>query len=184
MRYSMVCAACLVAVTFGATAAWATVEPPRVAPDAVAEMVWGVYCSSPPDSTIEAPGTAAGIVNLVETLPEIAFVQQIVPATLDVGFGVLMRTPDGIVHDPVVITVRHPPYRGTEITQEQWVTTLDDLEWNLIGFSFDTHEELVLGRWSFTAQLGDDEIFHIAFDVVPPELAPAATAACGAAITS
>jgi hypothetical protein len=84
----------------------------RVDPDLIAELIFGVYCAEEPIRTEDAPETASGVVNIVPELPEIRFSQTVVPAALDVGFGVLSRAPSGMVHDPVTITVTHPPFPG------------------------------------------------------------------------
>jgi hypothetical protein len=84
----------------------------RVDPDLIAELVFGVYCAEEPIRTEDAPETASGVINIVRDLPEIRFAQTVVPAALDIGFGVLSRAPSGMVHDPVTITVTHPPFPG------------------------------------------------------------------------
>lgn len=156
----------------------------RVDPDAIAELVFGVYCSSDPVRTEEAPETASGVVNIVPGIPEIRFAQTIVPAALGVGFGVLSRAPAGVLHDPVTITVTHPPFPESGIEVERWVTQIDGEGLNLTGFSFDIPEELVLGTWTFSAHAGGTELFHVTFEVVPPDLAPDVLADCGMRFTS
>lgn len=158
--------------------------PVRVNPDAIAELVYGIYCAEEPVRTEDAPETASGVVNIVPEIPRIRFAQSVVPAALDIGFGVLSRTPPGVVHDPVTITVTHPPFPGSGIEVERWVTRLDDLDFNLTGFSFDMPEELVLGTWTFTAHSGGAELFHVTFEVVPPELATGVMAECQMGFTS
>jgi hypothetical protein len=156
----------------------------RVNPDAIAELVFGVYCAADPVRTEEAPETASGVINIVPHIPEIRFAQTIVPAALDIGFGVLSRAPVGVLHDPVTITVTHPPFPGSGIEVERWVTQIDGDGLNLTGFSFDIPEELVLGPWSFSAHMGATELFHVTFEVVPPDLAPDVLTDCGRGFTS
>ena len=158
--------------------------PIRVDPDGIAELVFGVYCAEPPARVEEAPDTATGILNIVPRLPDIRFAQQVVPAAVGIGFGVLSRATPGVVHDPVTVTVTHPPYPDSGISVETWVTTIDDLDLGLTGFSFDTEGELVTGTWSFTATTGTRELYHVSFDVVPPELAGQVMATCQMAYTS
>ena len=158
--------------------------PVRVNPDMIAELVYGVYCATDPIRTEEAPETASGVVNIVPAVPEIRAAQVIVPAALDIGFGVLSRAPAGVVHDPVTITVTHPPFPNSGIEVERWLTQLDGEGFNLTGFSFDLPDELVLGTWTFTAEAGGTELFHVTFEVVPPELAPDVLAGCQMGFTS
>lgn len=158
--------------------------PVRVNPDAIAELVYGIYCAEEPVRTEEAPETASGVINIVPDVPQIRFAQAIVPAALDIGFGVLSRPPDGVVHDPVTITVVHPPFPGSGIEVERWITRFDDRRFNLTGFSFDVPEEMVLGTWTFTAHAGETELFHVTFEVVPPELATGVINECQMGFTS
>ncbi|MCU4655081.1 DUF3859 domain-containing protein [Roseibacterium sp. SDUM158016] len=156
----------------------------RVDPDQVAELVYGVYCAEDPVRTEEAPETASGVINIVPDLPRIRFAQTVVPAALDIGFGVLSRAPDGVIHDPVTITVTHPPFPDSGIEVERWTTRLDGEDFSLTGFSFDVPGELVLGTWTFSAHSGEKELFHVEFEVVPPELAAPVLAECMRGFTS
>jgi hypothetical protein len=84
----------------------------------------------------------------------------------------------------VTITVTHPPFPGSGIEVERWTTRLDSAEFNLTGFSFDVPEELVTGTWTFTASMAEVELFHVEFEVVPPELAAPVLAECQMGFTS
>jgi hypothetical protein len=156
----------------------------RVDPELIAELVFGVYCAEEPVRTEAAPDTASGVINIVPDLPTIRFAQNVVPAALDIGFGVLSRAPEGMVHDPVTITVTHPPFPGSGIEVERWTTRLGYEEFGLTGFSFDVPEELVTGTWTFTAATAGRELFHVAFEVVPPDMAAPVLAACQMGFTS
>ncbi len=156
----------------------------RVNPDMIAELVFGVYCAEDPVRTEDAPETASGVINIVPELPQIRFSQTVVPAVLDIGFGVLSRTPSGLVHDPVTITVTHPPFPSSGIEVERWTTRLGWEEFSLTGFSFDTQEELVLGTWTFEARIDGEELFFVAFEVVPPDMAAPVLAECQMGFTS
>jgi hypothetical protein len=177
----------LIAFAFLAVPAHAeseTAAPIRVNPDLIAELVYGIYCAEEPVRTEEAPETASGVINIVPDLPRIRFAQTIVPAALDIGFGILSRATDGMVHDPVTITVTHPPFPDSGIAVERWVTRLDWEDFNLTGFSFDVPGELVLGTWTFSAHTGDTELFHVEFEVVPPDFAANVLAECQMGFTS
>jgi hypothetical protein len=158
--------------------------PIRVDPDRIAELVYGIYCAAEPLRTEAAPDTAAGVVNIVPAVPDIRFAQTIVPAALDIGFGILSRAPAGVVHDPVTITVTHPPFPGNGIEVERWITTIDGEGMNLTGYSFDIPEELVLGTWTFSAHAEGAELFHVTFEVVPPDLARDVLTDCQMGFTS
>lgn len=144
---------------------------PRIGPD-IADLIHGIYCASPVNEVEEAPETASGIINLVDELPEMRFVQTVVPGALDIGFGVLVLGQPGITHETVTITITHPPYPDNGIEVERWVTDMNDLNYSLMGFTFDTPGEIVMGTWTFTAEAEGVELYHIAFEVVPPELLP------------
>lgn len=150
---------------------------PRVSP-LLQDLVYGLYCAQEPDRRDPAPGTASGVINLVPVIPDFQFRQKLVPAEIGIGFGVLATAPPGVLHDPVTVTVTHPPYPDSGIEVETWVTDIDDTL-NLMGFSFDHAHELVLGEWTFSAHtLSGDELFHIAFQVVAPELLPQVISTC------
>ncbi len=146
--------------------------------DGIAEMVYGVYCAQEPLREESAPDTASGHINIVPSVPDFPFRQKIVPAQIGIGFGVVSSAPPGTVHDPVIVTVTHPPFRDSGVEVETWETDIDDGS-NLTGFSFDYADELVLGAWSFTTTLADGtELYHVEFEVVAPELMPQVISAC------
>lgn len=171
-------AATLFSALTSAGAAVASPERPFVNPDLVAELIFGAYCAEEPVRTEEAPGTVAGVVNIVPRLPDIRFVQQVVPAAIDIGFGVLVRGQPGPPLTPVTVTITHPPFRGTGRTEQTWETSLDGDALGLIGFSFDTDEELVLGDWRITVTKGETMIFDVPFEIVPPGAARAVVSTC------
>lgn len=150
---------------------------PRVSP-LLDEFIYGLYCAQEPERRDPAPATASGVINIVPLIPDFQFRQQLVPAEIGIGFGVIASTPPGTLYDPVTVTVTHPPYAETGIEVEQWVTDIGDGQ-NLMGFSFDHASELVLGEWTFTAETLDGvEMFHIAFEVVAPEFLPQVISSC------
>ncbi|UWQ96113.1 DUF3859 domain-containing protein [Rhodobacteraceae bacterium M385] len=155
----------------------------RVSP-LLSDFIYGLYCAQEPERRDPAPATASGVINIVPSVPDFPFRQTAVPAELGIGFGVLASAPVGTLYEPVTVTVTHPPYPGSDVTVEQWVTDIDAGR-NLMGFSFDHAHELVLGTWTFSATtLEGEELFHIAFEVVAPELLPQVISTCFGAFTS
>lgn len=168
----------------GVVLAEVNLPEPRQAPE-VDELIYGIYCSEEPLRQDPAPGTASGVINIVPGVPEMRFVQQVVPADRAVGFGVLVRLAPGLAYDPVEVTVTHPPFLDatTEfivdgIQIERWSTSLDDQGYSLIGFTFDHPEEEVPGEWTFSAEQNGEEVFHVAFQVVPGNALPHIPLAC------
>lgn len=156
---------------------------PRVSP-MMDEFIYGLYCAQEPERRDPAPATASGVINIVPLIPDFQFRQKLVPAEIGIGFGVIASAAAGTLFDPVTVTVTHPPYPDTGIEVEQWVTDIDDGQ-NLMGFSFDHAFELVLGEWTFSAvTLDGEELFHIAFEVVAPELMPQVISTCFGSFTS
>ncbi|MEX3016948.1 DUF3859 domain-containing protein [Gymnodinialimonas hymeniacidonis] len=151
---------------------------PRIS-DRIGELIYGIYCAQEPERRDPAPDTASGHLNIVPIIPDFQFRQKLVPAEIGIGFGVLATATPGMLHDPVTVTVTHPPYPDSGIEVERWITDVDDLGPSLMGFSFDTANELLLGEWTFSAHtLDGEELFHIAFEVVQPELMPQVVSTC------
>jgi len=158
-------------------------QNPRLSP-LVKDLTYGVYCADPPDRQAEAPGTAAGVVNMMDSLPEIRLQQTIVPAEYGIGFGVILNVAPDALYDPALVTITHPPYPDSGIEVEQWFTTIGGGTGDLVGFSFETASELVPGTWTFTAEYEGAELFHIEFEVVPAALLPDVAQMCSGAFLS
>lgn len=167
--------ALLLAISLPATAQQSA--NPRISP-AIAQLVYGLYCAQEPEREDPAPDTASGVINIVPLIPDFQFRQKIVPAEIGIGFGVLASAPPGVLHDPVTVTVTHPPYLDSGIEVEQWVTDIDAGQ-NLMGFSFDHATELVLGEWTFSAHSASgEELYFISFEVVEPSFMPQVINTC------
>ncbi len=168
------CLLCAAALT---GAAQAQDADPRTSP-LLADLVYGVYCAQEPERRDPAPETASGTINIVPAIPDFRFRQRLVPAEIGIGFGVLASAPPDTYLEPVTVTVTHPPYADTGITTERWVTDIDEAP-NLMGFSFDTASELVLGEWTFSAVNAEgEELYFVSFEVVAPELMPQIMSVC------
>ncbi len=155
----------------------------RIGPD-MDSIIYGVYCAQDPIREDPAPDTVNGHINIVPAVPDFQFRQKVVPAQIGIGFGIVSRATMGITHDPVTITVTHPPFPGSGVEVESYQSDIDDGT-NLTGFSFDHPHELVLGPWTFTANTTDGtELFYVEFEVVAPELMPQVISACFEAFMS
>lgn len=178
----MIRAAVTATVVLTASAAWGQEVNPFVG-DRVADMAFGVYCAQPPDGSVEAPGTVAGVVNLVRELPVMQVGQRLVPAEIGVGFGLLLDMRPGQTTDAIV-ELTHPPYPTNGVEVESYVTNLSDMNTNLVGFSFDHDFELVPGPWTFRIFDDAGDILEITFEVAPPGSLPASMSPCAGAFTS
>jgi len=185
MRVTRIGQAACLAVGMGTVAAGLAAQDVRnpFTSDAIESLVYGVYCADPPVELEDAPETAAGVVNIVPTLPEMRAETTVVPARIGVGFGVLATARDGDVLDPVRVTITHPPYADSGIEVERWVTSIDGEGPSLVGFSFETEGELVAGPWTFEADHEGELLFRVAFEVVPAAMVPD-LAQCGGAFLS
>ena len=151
---------------------------PRIS-EGLAELLYGVYCAQDPLREDPAPDTASGVINIVPTVPDFQFRQKLVPAEIGIGFGVVATAAFGEPHDQVTVIVTHPPYPETGITVESWQTDIEAVGSSLMGFSFDSQSELVLGEWTFSAVTPEgEELFFIAFEVVEPALMPQVMETC------
>jgi hypothetical protein len=159
-------------------------RPNPYASDKIETLVHGVYCAEGPVELEEAPGTAAGVVNIVPGLPEMRAVTTLVPAQIGVGFGLLVTPAAGAVPDPVDITITHPPYPDSGVEVEHWRTVLDEGSPGLVGFSFEVESELVPGPWRFEGRHRGELLFDVRFEVVAPALLPELSQGCAGAILS
>lgn len=165
-----------------AASAVAEVRPVPFKSYLIDRLSYGVYCADPPLALEEAPGTAAGVVNVVPGLPEFRVETTVVPAEIGIAFGLVVEPRAGVVLDPVTVTITHPPYPDSGVEVEQWITAIEGP--SLVGFAFELESELVTGRWSFEGAQGEELLFVIEFDVVPPAMLPALVQGCGGAMLS
>ena len=160
---------------FGATAAAA--EPPlRLSPQ-VEALQRGLFCATADGGRMDAPDTEFGWIHVPDEPIEMRARGAVAPTVLGIGFG-LDYTLAG--SEPVLIrhVVEHPPMPPSGRVRQSWESWVMAGEPEIIFFQFDIAEELLPGRWSFTAFDGDDEVFHAAFDIVPPDRAPHLAGLC------
>lgn len=183
VRAGMMARAGLAALSLSVPAA-AQEAPDPYKSDLIDRLSYGIYCAEPPVDQEAAPGTAAGVVNLVAGVPEFLAETTLVPAQIGVGFGVVVELRDGLLLDPTDVTITHPPYPDTGISVERWATVMDGDGPGLVGFSFEAEGELVPGPWTFEAEHAGELLFRVTFAVVAPALLPGPAMACGGAMLS
>ncbi len=156
-----------------------SLPPAAVAQDAIASLRAGVICGPPVTGTAPAPDTIAGSTQLIaETPPFIAEITQ-VPAVIGIGFGVKVQAVDPLGLSDVTIIVTHPPMGDAGVTRQSYQSWISGTGPSTTFYQFDEDYERVTGTWTFTAVLGDEQLFSVDFEVVPPSTLPGLAAACG-----
>ncbi|WP_322890564.1 MULTISPECIES: DUF3859 domain-containing protein [unclassified Yoonia] len=156
-----------------------SLPPVAVAQGVIASLRAGVVCGPPVVGSAPAPDTIAGSTHLIEeTPPFIAEITQ-VPAVIGIGFGVKAQAadPDGL--SGVTMIVTHPPMGDAGVTRQSYTSWISGTEPSMTFYQFDEDYERVTGTWTFTAVLGDEELFSVDFEVVPPQALPGLAEACG-----
>lgn len=139
----------------------------------------GVFCDVPSVGEVEAPGTAAGKIELFDAMPEFQWRTDVVPAVPDVSFGVKSSAIDGQLYDGVILSLEHPPFRESGHTRQAYVTELGGSSTSINAYTFDLPEERVPGLWIIRAEREGELLYEARFQVVPAELAPEIAAVCG-----
>ncbi|SNR46364.1 DUF3859 domain-containing protein [Puniceibacterium sediminis] len=138
----------------------------------------GIFCEIVSVATMDAPGTAAGQIELYDHTPEFQWLGSTVPTVPGLSFGVRVDTQGGLSFGGTVITLTHPPLTGTDITEQSYVTTLGGEGPSVNAYTFDLPQEMVTGTWTFTAQQNGRELYKVQFDVVPPSQVPQIALGC------
>jgi len=103
-----------------------------------------------------------------------------VPAVLGIGFGVRAGIAGPVGIDNVIMQVTHPPFTGTGATQQSFATSIGAEETPGVTFyQFDYGYELALGEWIMTAVSGEEVLYEVTFNVVPPSALPELADVCG-----
>jgi hypothetical protein len=167
------------AASFGATTAVAE-EPPLRTSAKVAALERGLFCATPEGARRDAPDTEFGWIHIPDEPVAMRREGAVVPAVLGLGFGIDYTLAGS---EPVLIrhVVEHPPMPPSRRVRQTWESWVIGGTPEVVFFQFDIDDELLPGRWTFTALDGDEEILHAAFDVVPPAAAPHLTALCSGA---
>ena len=80
---------------------------------------------------------------------------------------------------PVTIEVSHPPFIGSGMTHQSYVTTLGGEDASINAYSFDLNEEMVPGIWTIRALFDGAILYEVTFDVVSPDTVPTIGQDCG-----
>lgn len=146
---------------------------------ALSDVQVGIFCKMPAEAQIPAPETTVGFIWDPLELPEITWKQSRVPAVPGVSFGMRGRA----AKDSVAVTVRvtHPPFRGSNSTEEVWSSTYYAYAESANYYSLEHDYELVTGDWRIevTDTATGKSLFRSDFVVVPPYQAPHIAKACG-----
>ncbi len=138
----------------------------------------GIFCEINSVATMDAPGTAAGHIELYDRTPEFQWLGSVVPTVPGLSFGVRVDTEGALSFGDTVITLTHPPLKGTDISEQTYVTVLGGEGPSVNAYTFDLPEELVTGIWTFTAMQNGRELYRAQFNVVPAAQAPQIAAGC------
>lgn len=155
----------------------ALAEAPLVLSPAAERVERGLICNPPPAGRRAAPDTIAGWVHVPDEPVRLIHHGTTAPAQLGMGFGVeFTLAGDGAL--AVRYTVTHPPMAPDAMTEQAWDAFALAGQREAIFFQFDTEDELLPGRWTFTATVDGETAFSAGFDVVAPETVPHLTALC------
>lgn len=141
-------------------------------------ITYGAFCQLASVGEVPAPGTHADKIDLMPVVPDIRWPGTSVPAVPGISFGVRSTSPEGVIFDPVVIELRHPPFGGIGPSRQIYITRLGGDGASINAYSFDLPEELVTGMWTLRATHDGQVLYEVSFDVVPPALLPQITGGC------
>lgn len=166
----------LLSLVLGTLSGWAAAQVTSQIPQIT--VTQGIFCEIDSVATMEAPGTAAGKIDLYDRTPEFQWLGSIVPLVPGLSFGVRVDTPGPLSFGDTIITLTHPPLIGTGITTQTYVTTLGGEGPSVNAYTFDLPEELVTGTWTFAARQNGRELYRARFTVVPRSQVPQIAVGC------
>lgn len=144
---------------------------------------YGLVCPAGDAIELPAPGTHLGTIKQREGWQKIEYTTQVIPMLDGIGFGVEATPLDDLIG--AEITIQHPPYKDTDVTEERWITDIVTANQNLNFFTFEFPFELVPGRWSMQATHKGNLLYAVEFDVVDPSRFPDIKGLCdGPAVIS
>lgn len=160
-----------------AQAAGSDLAPPVSDPDVA--ITFGVYCKTRSVDSTPAPGTHAGYIDIIPQALQFQWTGRMVPAAPGIGFGVNTEILDGPGFANVTIVTLHPPFTGTETTEQRYSSAFSPGSANSVGYSFDLPEELVPGIWTMEAWADERLIYRVPFTIVAAGQMPGIANACG-----
>lgn len=137
---------------------------------AIETIDYGLVCPSGDAVELPAPGTHLGTIKQREGWQAIAYSTQLIPMVDGIGFGVAASPVSDITG--VEITITHPPYPDTTVTDESWTSDVIAGSSNLNFFTFEFPFERVPGRWAIQATHRGTVLYAVEFDVVAPSRFP------------
>lgn len=173
----IVCAATL-CVSAAFAFADATISSVPVSPD-ISVIEAGIICPPETVGSSPAPDTIAGTTHIIDEEPPFVSTTRVVPAVLDIGFGVKAQTPIEGGINQITMVVTHPAMGDTGAESQSFLTRISDVEPSLTFYQFDYSYELLPGPWTMTAMRDDEVLYQVDFEVVPPDVVPELAGACG-----
>lgn len=161
-----------------------------VAPDLIfderilSKINYGLVCPSGTAKKLPAPDTHLGFITQRDQSQRIEHTTQIIPLSRGVGFGVDVQLPDGTSLRGVEVSVFHPPYVGTDVTEERWRSDFLPRTSNLNFFLFEFPFEMVAGEWAIQASHQGTLLYSATFQVVDPSRIPNLSSYCSGALLS
>jgi len=143
---------------------------------AVSDGDYGLVCPAGNAVELPAPGTHLGVIKQREGWQRIEYTTQTIPMVKGIGFGVEAAPLRNLTG--VQVTVFHPPYPGTDVTEESWISDFNTDAQNLSFFTFEFPFEMVQGRWAIQATHLGSTLYSVEFDVVPASKYPNVDGLC------
>lgn len=151
-------------------------DAPRISP-AVTSLTAGLFCAPQDTGRRDAPGTISGWIHVPDRPVEMRRPGREAPTVLGTGFGVRFSLDIGTtVQSEYVVT--HPPIPPSNATEQRWLGTVSPGEHDTVFFQFDTEEEMQPGVWTFTVNVGGQEMFYMPFTIRPATDLPGLATLC------
>ncbi len=139
---------------------------------------FGIYCPSKTIGQEAAPETQRGAINLIEGRPRMIASTTVVPAELDISFGLRFRFDQQMEPAIAYVLVTHPPFGTPPVSAERYPVMVQSDDISLSQFSFDDAYEMELGTWIMQIELDGEIVIQKTFQVVPPEQSPFSIQLC------
>ena len=162
-----------------------SIAPDFVFDDSILSKIdYGLVCPSGSAKKLPAPDTHLGFITQRDKSQRIEHTTQIVPLSKGIGFGVDVQLPDDVELRDVEISVFHPPYAGTDLTEERWRSDILPRASNLNFFLFEFPFEMVAGDWALQASHQGNLLYVVNFKIVDPSRIPNLSRYCSGALLS